>query len=360
MGIGDAATADPVPQRPYGAESGSGLRIADGHRELISARRLVVLIPALNEQETIGRVVASIPRRVPGLGAVEVLVIDDGSDDLTRDRALAAGADGVTRNPGNRGLAAAFNRGATEALARGADIVATLDADGQHDPAALPRLVAPIVAGKADLVVAARPLSDASQGSAARRAGNRFGSLIARRLLGVPLSDVTSGYRAFSREALMQLHVSSGFTYTLETLIQAASKRLRMLEISVPARPREVGTSRMTHSIMRYIARTGSQAFRTALHANPLSAFGRLAAGFGAAAAAAIGWFVLSYAGGGLHLPALLAAVLMSLVAAALLVCGLLADGISRNQRLLEDALHRIKRIESADAQRASLPRGGS
>jgi glycosyltransferase involved in cell wall biosynthesis len=319
------------------------------HAELPVGPSLVVLIPALNEQETIGRVVAEIPRRLRGVGSVEVIVIDDGSDDMTRDRALAAGADGVARHPGNRGLAAAFNRGATEALFRGAEIVVTLDGDGQHDPGAIPRLVAPILAGKADLVVAARPLADPSQGSTVRRAGNRFGSLLARRLLGVPLSDVTSGFRAFSREALLQLHVSAGFTYTLDTLIQAAGKRLRMHEVTVPARRREVGSSRMTGSIPRYIARTGTQAFRTALHANPLSAFGRLAGAFGLAAGMAIAWFVASYAGGGMHLPALLAAVLLSLVAAALLICGLLADGISRNQRLLEDALHRIKRIE-ADA----------
>lgn len=312
--------------------------------------RLVVLIPALNEQETIGRVVREIPRELPGIGRVEVIVVDDGSDDLTTDRAWAAGVDHVARHPGNRGLAAAFNRGTTEALARGADVVVTLDADGQHDPSAMPRLVAPIVDGVADLVVAVRPLADPTQGSPLRRVGNRAGSWIARRMLNVPLSDVTSGYRAFSREALMQMHVSSGYTYTLDTLIQAAAKRLRMTEIVAPARRRTVGTSRMTHSIVRYVARTGNQAFRTTLHCNPLRAFGRLSAGFGLAAALTTAWFLASYAAGGMHLPALLAAMLLAICAAALLICGLLADGISSNRRLLEDALHRIKRIEASEA----------
>ena len=311
--------------------------------------RLVVLIPALNEQETIGRVVSEIPRQIDGVGRVEIIVIDDGSEDLTADRAWAAGVDHVARHPGNRGLAAAFNRGATEALARGADIVVTLDADGQHNPSAMARLVAPIVAGSADLVVAARPLADPSQGSPLRRFGNRLGSWVARRMMNVPLSDVTSGYRAFSRDALMQLHVSSGFTYTLDTLIQAAGRRLRMVEIVSPARQRTVGTSRMTHSITRYIGRTGGQAFRTALHTNPLRAFGRIAGTLALAAAVATAWFLLSYAAGGLHLPALLAALLLAISAAALLICGLLADGISSNRRLLEDALHRIKRIEASE-----------
>ena len=313
-------------------------------------QRLVALIPALNEQETIGRVVSQIPRRMPGISRVEVLVIDDGSDDLTAERALAAGADQVVRNPGNRGLAATFNRGVTEALSRGADIVVTLDADGQHDPSAIPRVIAPIVAGTADLVVAARPLSDASQGSPVRRAGNRIGSQIARRFLNVPLSDVTSGYRAFSREALTHVHVSSGFTYTLETLIQAATKRLRMTEVTVPAHRRMVGTSRMTHSIVRYVGRTGNQAFRASLHANPLALFGRLAAVVATAAALVIAYFLAAYAAGGQHLPALLAAVVLAIGAAALLVCGLLADGICSNRRLTEDALGRIKRIEAGIA----------
>ncbi len=309
----------------------------------------MVLIPALNEQETIGRVVSEVPRQIDGVGRVEIVVIDDGSEDLTADRAWAAGVDHVARHPGNRGLAAAFNRGATEALARGADIIVTLDADGQHDPSAMARLVAPIVEGSADLVVAARPLADPSQGSPVRRLGNRAGSWVARRMMNVPLSDVTSGYRAFSRDALMQLHVSSGFTYTLDTLVQAAGRRLRMVEIVSPARRRTVGTSRMTHSITRYIGRTGGQAFRTTLHTNPLRAFGRTAATMALAAVGATAWFLLSYAAGGLHLPALLATVLLTIGAAALLICGLLADGISSNRRLLEDALHRIKRIEASE-----------
>jgi glycosyltransferase involved in cell wall biosynthesis len=321
-----------------------------------SGRTLVVLIPALNEQEMIGRVVSEVPRKIPGVGRVKVIVIDDGSEDLTADRAWAAGVDHVARHPGNRGLAAAFSRGATEALARHADVVVTLDADGQHDPSLMPRLVAPIVAGVADLVVAARPLDDSTQGSPLRRLGNRLGSWMARRVLRVPLSDVTSGYRAFSREALMHMHITSGYTYTLDTLIQAASKRLRVVEIVAPARPRTVGTSRMTHSLVRYVARTGNQAFRTTLHANPLRAFGRLSSVFALAATAVTAWFLMSYASGGLHLPALLAAMLLAIVAAALLICGLLADGISSNRRLLEDALHRIKRMEARDAL---APAGG-
>ena len=331
-------------------ESNLTLASPPGRADREPGPKLVVLIPALNEQETIARVVAEVPRRIPGIACVDVVVVDDGSDDLTADRAWAAGADEVARHPGNRGLVAAFNRGATEALARGADVIVTLDGDGQHDAALMPRLVAPVLAGSADLVVAARPLADPTQGSPVRRLGNRAGSWFARRALRVPLTDVTSGYRAFSREALLNLHVTSSYTYTLETLIQAAGKRLRMAEIVAPARHRTEGTSRMTRSVTRYIARTGTQAVRTALHANPLRPFGRAAASLGLAAVVATTWFLLSYADGGMHLPALLAAVLLAVGAAALLICGLLADGSCANRRLIEDGLHRIKRIETRDA----------
>ena len=332
--------------------------LSDGARTIGAPanRRLVALIPALNEQETIGHVIAQIPRRLPGIDHVEVIVVDDGSDDFTADRAWAAGVDHVVRHPGNRGLAAAFNRGTTEALARGADIVVTLDADGQHDPSAMARLVAPIVDGRADVVVAARPLDDPTQGSPVRRIGNRVGSQVARRLFNVPLTDVTSGYRAFSREALTHLHVSSGFTYTLDTLVQAATKRLRMTEVTVAARQRMVGTSRMTRSIWRYVGRTGNQAFRSSLHSNPLGVFGRLAACLGVLAAIIVAYFVSSYAAGGMHLPALLAAVLCAIGAAALIICGLLADGIAFNRRLVEDALARIKRIEASGAMPSRAP----
>jgi glycosyltransferase involved in cell wall biosynthesis len=355
--VSNQDAAEPSPSAAFGGStSAPTLEDATPQRASRPGHRVVVVIPALNEQDTIGRVISQVPRTLAGVSRVEVILVDDGSNDLTTDRALAAGVDHVVRHSGNRGLAAAFNRGTTEALARGADIVVTLDADGQHDPSAMPLLVAPIVEGTADLVVAARPLDDPTQGSVVRRVGNRIGSAIAQRFLNVPLSDVTSGYRAFSREALMHVHVSTGFTYTLETLVQAASKRLRMTEVIVPAHRRLVGTSRMTHSILRYVGRTGNQAFRTSLHTNPLALFGRLAAAVAVAAVLMTAYFIAAYAVGGLHLPALLAAVLLAGCSAALLVCGLIADGICASRRLTEDILARVKRLEAGDAGAAAAP----
>ena len=319
----------------------------DVERQPVLGRHMVVVIPAFNEQESIASVIESIPRQLNGIALVEVGVINDGSKDETVARALAAGADFITSTPTNRGLAAAFNRGATVALARGADIIVTLDADGQHDPEAMASLVAPLVAGDADVAVAARPLRDVSQGTLVRRFGNRFGSFVARRVMKVPLTDVTSGYRAFTRDALMQIHVTAGFTYTLETLVQAASKGLRMVEVISPARRRAFGKSRVTRSIIGYVTNTGGQALRTTIHTNPLRFFGQLAALCAVGACACCGWFISAYGAGGLHLPSLLASVLLALMAIGLVTCGVLADAICANRRLLEDSLHRIKQIEA-------------
>jgi glycosyltransferase involved in cell wall biosynthesis len=310
-------------------------------------RLLAVVIPALDEQETIAEVVAAVPRVLPGIRAVSVVVVDDGSSDATAARARAAGADVIASHAANRGLAAAFNRGVREALALGADVVVNLDADGQHDPAQIPRLIAPILAGAADVTVGARPFDDASQGSPARRHGNRIGSALLRRATGIELTDFTSGFRAFSREALLELNVVSDYTYTLDTLIQAARKRLAVTEVVVPCRPRREGKSRMTRSIVRYVRRSGGQGLRSVLHANPLAVFGRLgvAAGLGAVVCGA--WFLHGYQDGGMHLPSLLASLLLALFAGTLFVSALVADGTLSNRRLLEDALYRLKQLEA-------------
>jgi hypothetical protein len=158
------------------------------------------------------------------------------------------------------------------------------------------------------------------------------------------VSDFTSGYRAYSREAALRLHVVYDHTYTLETMIQAARKRLAVAQVPIQVREREHGVSRMTHSIARYIARACTHAARTLLHDNPLRGFLRMAAVTGVAAAVVTIWFLLSYQDGGLHLPLLLADLLLVMTTGGLVVCGLLADGISLNRRLLEDALYMIKR----------------
>jgi glycosyltransferase involved in cell wall biosynthesis len=308
--------------------------------------RLAVVIPALNEAATIGSVVAAVPRRIPHVDKVDVIVIDDGSTDETTSVALAAGADRVERHRSNRGLVAAFRSGVNAALATGADVVIHLDGDGQHDPRHIPRLIAPIIFGEADVVVGVRPLAEAREISRVRRHGNQVGSWVFRRVTKMPISDATSGYRAFSREALLRLNVISEFTHTLETLIRSARMRLAVSEVTVPALPRSTGESRMTRSVARYVGHAGGQAFRTMLHTKPLTVFGRAALVMFGLSVVLTSWFLLGYQSGGMHLPALLAAVLTFVLAMGLFVSGLIADGVSTSHRLLEEVLYHMRRIE--------------
>jgi len=316
--------------------------------------KLAVVISALDEAETIGSVVARVPRRIPQVREVEVIVVDDGSSDATAQVALAAGADHVERHKRNRGLAAAFRSGMNAALASGADVVVHLDGDGQHAPELIPSLVAPISHGEADVVVGVRPLAESRELSTVRRTGNRFGSWLFGRILDVPITDATSGYRAFSREALMMLTVTSDCTYTLETLIRAARLHLAVREVVVPALPRENGESRMTRSVVRYVGLAGGQAFRTLLHANPLTVFGSAALVMFAASVGFASWFLVGYQSGGMHLPSLLAALFTLALSIGLFLCGLIADGISTSHRLLEEVLFNLRRIEHETPQAQS------
>ncbi len=311
-----------------------------------SSIRLAVVIPALDEAANVGAVVAAVPRRIPHVRDVRVVVVDDGSSDGTALVAQAAGADRVVRHRRSRGLVGAFRSGVDAALALGADIVVHLDGDGQHDPSYIPRVVAPLLLGEADVVVGVRPLTEATEISPVRRRGNQAGSWLFRRFIKLPISDATSGYRAFSRDALLRLHVSSEYTYTLETLIRAARMRMSVTEVVVPARPRASGESRMTRSVTRYVGHAGGQAFRTMLHTNPLTFFVRGAIAMLLLSAGLTTWFLFGYQSGGMHLPSLLAALFTFVLAVGLFVSGLIADGITTNHRLLEEVLYHTRRVE--------------
>lgn len=317
---------------------------------------LSVVIPALNEGATIGEVVSAVPRDIPGINLVRVIVVDDGSSDDTQARARAAGVDVIVAHVHRRGLVPAFKLGMSEALRHGADIVVNLDGDGQHDPTYIPALIAPILAHEADLVVGVRPLGEAKDTiSPVRRHGNRMGSWLTGKALGMDISDATSGFRAFSRETLLRMNLVSENTYTLETLVHASRQRLRVAEVPVPARRREVGQSRMTSSLRTYIGRTAGQAARALVQYNLPRVLARLGLIASISAVACTLQFVLGYQadGPGRHLPSLLGSVLSAMIAMGLFVSALVADGIGTTRRLLEDALYHVKRLDYAAATTA-------
>jgi len=211
--------------------------------------KLVIQIPAWNEEATLPRTLADLPRRVPGFARVEWLVVDDGSTDATARVAAASGADAVVGLGAHRGLAAAFRAGLEASLARGADVIVNTDADHQYRGADVARLAAPVAAGAADMAVGER--------TALRHARlQRAGSALVRRASGTAIRDATSGFRALSADAARALRVTSSYTYTVETLIRSGRAGMRVAGVPVAVNP-PLRPSRLFASPWGYVGRTG-------------------------------------------------------------------------------------------------------
>ncbi len=258
--------------------------------------QLLVAIPALNEEEAIGNVIRRIPRRISGCEQISVVVFDDGSADGTQDQARAAGAE-VIRNQTSLGLAQVFREAVQLALERGMDSLVMIDGDGQFDPADIPRLLGPILSGTHEFVAADR--FSASNGrprdmSVAKYLGNRLMNRLIRSLTGARISDVSSGFRAYSREALLHVNIHSSFTYTQEVFLDLATKRLRIHQVSVEVRYYPERRSRVVRSIARYAVRSASTIFRTVRDNRPFAVFGLPAAAL-CLAGVAIGLVPLSH-----------------------------------------------------------------
>lgn len=323
--------------------------------------RLVVIIPAYNEEPTIGRAVGEVPRRVGGVASVEVVVIDDGSQDRTVEAASAAGADAVVRLRQNAGLTRAFATGLQVAVERGADIIVNIDADCQYDGRQIADLIQPILAGRADLVSGDRQIATLDHMTRSKRYGNRLGSWMLRIAAGSPLRDASSGFRAFTRECAFRLHPTIGNTYTHQTIVQAIHAGMVVREVPVTFRrsAREGGGSRLISSVGGHIVRSGVTIVRTLVAYRPLSVFG-ISGLVCVALAGLIGLIPLSdflttgdTAG---HLQSLIAAVALGIAGLLLLLFGFIGDAVSANRRVTEELLYRVRkeqagRIEAAGAE---------
>ena len=231
--------------------------------------KLVVAIPCLNEERTVAKVISAVPVPFSRVGSVEVVVIDDGSTDATVERARSAGA-AVVSHGANLGLGRAFREAVRQALARGADILVTIDGDGQFDPADISRLVQPILDGEAHMVTASRFARAAlvPEMPAIKKWGNRRVAGIVRTLTGKRFHDVSCGFRAFSREALLKMNLFGTFTYTQETFLDLIFKGLTIHEMPVRVRgTREFGSSRIASGLTRYAVRS-LQIFRALIAAS--------------------------------------------------------------------------------------------
>jgi glycosyltransferase involved in cell wall biosynthesis len=319
--------------------------------------KLIIQIPAFNEEKTIAQALRDVPKKIDGVTAIETLVIDDGSADATADAARKAGATHVLQLKTHRGLSAAFVAGIDAALRLGADIIVNTDADNQYAGADIARLVAPIVKGTAEVVIGDREVAKSPHMSPLKRLLQRFGSWTVGKASGLTVADVTSGFRAFSREAAMQINVFNPFTYTLETVIQAGNRNLGVASVVVrtnaPTRP-----SRLYRGLGTYLRKSVATIFRIYTVYRPLKTFfaiGTLLLLAGAALGARFLYYYFRGAGG--HVQSLILAGVFLITGFQTWLIALLADLIAVNRRLTEDVLIRVKKLESpAQERRARAP----
>jgi glycosyltransferase involved in cell wall biosynthesis len=309
--------------------------------------KLIVQIPAYNEEATIAATIRDIPKKIDGITAIETLVVDDGSTDRTADAARKAGANHVVQLKTHRGLSSAFVAGIDAALRLGADIIVNTDADNQYVAADIAKLVAPIVRGAAEVVVGDREVSKSPHMSAFKQTLQRLGSWTVSLASGIEVSDVTSGFRAFSREAAMRINVFNPFTYTLETIIQSGNHNLGVQSVPVrtnaPTRP-----SRLYRGIGTYLRKSVATIFRISTVYRPLKTFawiGGILMFAGVILGLRFVWDFLHGNRGG-HVQSLILCAVFLVTGFQTWLIALVADLIAVNRRLSEDVLLRLKRME--------------
>jgi len=309
--------------------------------------KLIIQIPCLNESQTLPQTLADLPKHIEGIDVIETLVIDDGSTDKTSQVAQENGVNHIVRFTKQKGLARVFHTGLDACLQAGADIIVNTDADNQYKGEDIPRLVRPILEGRADIVIGNRDIENVRQFSFIKKRLQRIGSWVVRQLSGSTIEDATTGFRAYNREAALNMNIISEYSYTLESIIAAENKNLAISNITISTnhvdRP-----SRLFKSIPEYIKKSVTTMVRVYAMYNPWKMFMRIAVAliFGGFVVALR--FVIYYAlgqGGGKIQSLILAAILL-IVGFLLAVIGILSDIISANRRLMEDSLLRIKKIE--------------
>lgn len=310
--------------------------------------KVIIQIPCLNEEENLPATLADLPREIPGVDEIETLIIDDGSTDRTVEVALECGVDHIVKLPNNRGLATGFQAGLDAALKLGADIVVNTDADNQYSGADIPKLVAPILAGDAEMVVGDRGVADIDHFSPSKKALQKLGSWVVRQLSDTEVTDATSGFRAYGREAALQLLVVDNFTYTLESLIQAGKGSVAVDDVEIGTNPK-TRESRLFGSTSAYVRKNGLAILRIYTRYEPLKVFFLL--GFLAAIAALGAWmpFLIDWIANGDrdgHLQSLLLGAVLFIVAIQLFALGIIGDLLAGQRVMTQRVYERVRRIE--------------
>lgn len=309
--------------------------------------KLIIQIPCLNEAETLPATLADLPRHVPGIDQIEILVVDDGSTDDTVRVAQAGGVHHIVRLRRHKGLAAAFMAGIDAALKLGADFVVNTDGDNQYAGADIPKLLAPLLSGEADIVIGDRNIQALEHLSPSRKRLQWIGSWVVRQVSNTNVPDTTSGFRAYTREAALRMTIVSEFSYTLESIIQAGKKRLAIAHVPVSTNPltRE---SRLFGSVWTYVKASAATIVRIYAMYEPLKVFaliGLTVFALGLAISLRFLYYYLTGTGLG-HLQSLILSAVLMIVGFQIALIGLLADVTAANRKLIEDLLYRVRTME--------------
>jgi glycosyltransferase involved in cell wall biosynthesis len=312
--------------------------------------KLIIQIPCLNEEATLPATIADLPREIRGVDSVELLVIDDGSSDRTVETAREHGVKHIVRLTNNKGLAAAFQAGLDACLKLGADLIVNTDADNQYRGEDIPKLLAPILAGEADMVVGDRQVAEIEHFSGIKKVLQRLGSWVVRRLSGTEISDATSGFRAYNREAALQLLVVDNFTYTLESLIQAGKMLVALdeVEVSTNVKTRE---SRLFDSTGSYVRRNSLAIARIYARYEPLRVF--VTSGVVVALLALLAWspFLIDWifeGDGSGHIQSLILGAVLFIAAVQLFALGVIGDLLAGQRVMTQRVFERVRRVELA------------
>jgi glycosyltransferase involved in cell wall biosynthesis len=309
--------------------------------------KLIIQIPSYNEERTLPDVVRGIPRHIVGVERVEILVIDDGSDDNTSAIARQAGVDHIVRHKNNKGLARAFATGLDTCVALGADIIVNIDADKQYDPSDIPLLIRPILMGQADIVIGDRQPELVEHFSRTKRQLQSIGSSVVKSLSGTDVPDAVSGFRAISRDAAIKLNIVSSFSYTTEMVIQAGRKNLAVTSVPIRTNP-PTRPSRLFRSTSQFIARSMATMVRTFAMYKPLRTFvfiGTVLFVVGALPILRFVYFWMSGSGQG-HVQSLILGGVFVILGCVTLLVALVADLIGFNRQLIELTLEKVRGME--------------
>lgn len=319
--------------------------------------KLIIQIPCYNEAETLRVALDHLPKEIEGIDRIEILIINDGSEDDTVQVARDWGVNHIVSLKQNQGLARGFMAGIDACLHLGADIIVNTDADDQYCGEDIAKLVRPIVTEKADIVIGERPILDTQHFTPQKKAFQRFGSWVVRVASHSDIPDAPSGFRAYSREAALRLNVINEYTYTLETIIQAGWNRIPMVSVPVRTNP-DLRPSRLFSSMWKYIKRSSTVIIRAFAMYKPLLFFGIIGAIFFFAGVALgirfLVYFIITGSGTG-HIQSLILCAALLMIGVQVFVAGIQADIIAGNRKLLEDVQYRVRKLECGDSEQEDV-----